>query len=154
MNSGKDDGMAFDSVQEIFGPCAAAALYRRQVFDDIRNAEGVFDNRFFFLVEDFDVAWRAKRKGWKAYYVPQAVCLHYRSSSGHKSKFKQYLSFRNRYFLILKNARFKELVYFIPFFIIYDIPRILYLLCVNPYTLKGIREVFEMRKLCRKRMVV
>ncbi|MGH2524060.1 MAG: glycosyltransferase family 2 protein, partial [Anaerolineales bacterium] len=47
---------------EIFGPCAGAALYRHALFDDV----GVFDENFFAYLEDVDLAWRARWRGWRA----------------------------------------------------------------------------------------
>lgn len=40
---------------DVFGPCAAAALHHRQVFEDV----GTFDEDFFCYLEDVDLAWRA-----------------------------------------------------------------------------------------------
>ena len=40
---------------EVFGASAGAALYRRELLDDI----GLFDERFFAYLEDVDLAWRA-----------------------------------------------------------------------------------------------
>ncbi|MFH2136958.1 MAG: glycosyltransferase family 2 protein [Candidatus Omnitrophota bacterium] len=138
---GRPDGPQFKKEKEIFGPCAAAALYKRELVEDVSYAGEFFDNNFFYLVEDFDVAWRARRKGWKAMYVPQAICYHYRSSAAHPSVFKQYLSFRNRYFLLIKNAGIKTLLMGIPYFLVYDLPRVLFLLFKNPYTIKALAEI-------------
>ena len=140
---GKPDSGAYAPEREIFGPCAAAALYRRELLNDIRWGDEFFDNRFFFLAEDFDLAWRARHKGWTALYTSRTQCYHYRDSSAHKSSFRQYLSFRNRYFLIIKNARFKprlapEVVSSVLF---YDIPRFILLFFTNPYTIKAVREI-------------
>ncbi len=149
---GQPDAPAYNQEQEIFGPCAAAAMYKRELIEDIQTNDEFFDNAFFFLVEDFDVAWRAQNLGWKAMYVPTAVCYHYRHSSGHNSLFKQYLSFRNRYFMLIKNDQLKTMISFIPYFFVYDLPRVLFLLFRNPYIPKAIGEVFSsMPKLIRKR---
>ncbi|MHB8285993.1 MAG: glycosyltransferase family 2 protein, partial [Caulobacteraceae bacterium] len=44
---------------EIFGPCGAAALYRRAAF----VAAGGFDERFFCYCEDVDLAFRLRAAG-------------------------------------------------------------------------------------------
>jgi len=140
---GQKDSAEFNSPIEIFGPCAAAALYRRELLKDVSFKEEVFDERFFFLVEDFDLAWRARKRGWKAACVPSAWCYHYRDSSNHKSSFRQYLSLRNRYYLLIKNLDFnlKSLVRIVFAIFFYDLPRLLLIMLVNRKALKAFKEV-------------
>jgi hypothetical protein len=66
----RDDGR-FDEPGEVFGACAAAALYRR----DAVLATGGFDERYFAYLEDVDLALALRRAGWRCRYVP-AVALH------------------------------------------------------------------------------
>lgn len=73
----KDDGR-FDDEEFVFAPCAAAALYRREVFDRI----GLFDRRFGSYLEDVDLAWRAQHAGWRCIFVPDAVVYHKVSATG------------------------------------------------------------------------
>ncbi|MFH1460414.1 MAG: glycosyltransferase family 2 protein [Candidatus Omnitrophota bacterium] len=151
--SEKDTGK-YKVPLEIMGPCAAAALYKRELLESIRYKDEFFDNQFFFLADDFDIAWRAQRIGCKGFYVPNAVCWHYRDSSGHKSQFKQYLSFRNRYYLLIKNAGFKTVFLFALGFLFYDFPRLVFLLITNTkYTAKAIAEIFmNMPEILSKRV--
>ncbi|MFH1093728.1 MAG: glycosyltransferase family 2 protein [Candidatus Omnitrophota bacterium] len=145
INEGKADASQFNKPFEIFGPCAAAAIYRKELITDISYQDEVFDDRFFFLVEDFDLAWRAHNRGWKAMYVPSAVCHHYRDSSMHKSDFRQYLSLRNRYYLLIKNMdlNLKSVIRIILAIFFYDLPRLVLLIFVNRPALKAFREVRE-----------
>ena len=86
---------------EVFGASGGAALYRRAMLDDI----GGFDESFFAYLEDVDVAWRARMRGWRCLYVPSAVVLHHHSATlGHGSRRKYYLVGRNRVRLLAKNA--------------------------------------------------
>src|SRR5262249_46130509 len=73
-----DDGR-FDQVEYVFGGCAAAAMYRRAMIDDISYREGFFDPDFFMYREDADIAWRAQLMGWHCLYTPYAVAYHVRS---------------------------------------------------------------------------
>ena len=73
---GSVDSGRFDEKRDIFGPCAAAALYTRQMLEDIKTDTEYFDEDFFVLLEDFDVAWRARNRGWKAVFLPELVCFH------------------------------------------------------------------------------
>ena len=84
----------------IFGPSAGAAAYRRAMLDDI----GGFDEDFFMYLEDADVAWRARLRGWASLHVPTAETLHiYSASSGQGSPLKQYYLARNRLWCLRKN---------------------------------------------------
>lgn len=134
----------FTSTNYIFGPCAAAALYRRDMLEDIKHFDEYFDNDFFFLVEDFDLAWRAQHKGWKAVFVPEAVCYHFRNSSDCGRDFVQYLSFRNRALLLLKNEKIGSVLINLPFMLPYDISRLLYMALRNKYALKAIYDIFKL----------
>ena len=92
--------------KKIIGPCSAAAFYRRRMLNQLKEETGYFDERFFFLVEDVDLAWRAQRAGWKVLFFSQMVCSHAGNSSGTDKKLRQYLCFRNRYWMITKNEGF------------------------------------------------
>ena len=137
--SGEKDNGQYDRHKKILGPCAAAAIYKREMLEDIRIDGEYFDKIFFYLLEDFDIALRARRKGWKAIYMPEAVCYHERNGSGARQSYRQYMAFRNRYFLIIKDIKIE--LGFIFYFLIYDIPRLIFLLLTNPHMLKAILEI-------------
>jgi len=139
--SGEIERGQYDERLDIFGPCAAAALYKKEMLEDIKHNGEYFDEDFFFLAEDFDLSWRARKKGWKARFVPTAICYHYRDSTNFNSKFRQYLSFRNRYYLLIKNGEL-NIKYFI-IFLFYDLPRLIYMLLTNKYTSKALYEVIR-----------
>jgi GT2 family glycosyltransferase len=73
------DGKRFGRPEYVFGACAAAALYRREMIDDISVDGDFFDPDFFSYREDADVAWRAQLLGWRCIYTPAAVAYHVRS---------------------------------------------------------------------------
>ena len=58
------------NFEYVFGATAAAALYRRQMIDDISIEDEFFDPDFFVYREDADVAWRAQLMGWRCIYTP------------------------------------------------------------------------------------
>jgi GT2 family glycosyltransferase len=72
-----DDGR-FSEMEYVFGASAAAALYRREMINDISLEDGFFDPEFFAYREDADVAWRAQLLGWRCLYVPDAIGYHVR----------------------------------------------------------------------------
>ncbi len=90
--------------EAVFGVCAAAALYRRAMLEDVRYESSYFDPAFFAYFEDADLAWRAQHRGWKAYLVPGATAVHVRGSSGGGATREGALrSQRNRYLTLCKN---------------------------------------------------
>ncbi len=138
---GEVDKSQYDREREIFGPCAAAALYKREMLKSVEVFNEYFDPDFFLLLEDFDLAWKAKNLGWKALFVPEARCYHMRNISGRAIQYAQYLCFRNRYFLLVKNDNIRNLFKDIIFILIYDILRLPYFLVINRYAVKAIREL-------------
>ena len=149
---GAIDTGQFDHRPDIFGPCAAAGVYSRKMLEDIKINGEYFDEDFFLLIEDFDIAWRARRRGWKAVFLPQLVCYHHGGISRRRSPIAQYYSFRNRYLLLIKNAGVTEWLRLVLFFSVYEFPRLVYLLATNPGTLKALKELRELfPKMLRKR---
>ena len=66
----RDDGR-WEQPEEVFGACAGAALYRRDVLLEL----GGFDERYFAYLEDVDLALRLRLAGWNCRYEP-VVALH------------------------------------------------------------------------------
>ncbi|MFH1245947.1 MAG: glycosyltransferase family 2 protein [Candidatus Omnitrophota bacterium] len=130
---GRKDKAWIQGPEYIFGACSACALFSRRMLEDLKEDTGFFDERFFFLAEDVDLAWRARRKGWRCLFVPQAVCYHKGDSSGTNRRLRQYLSFRNRYYAIAKNEGIANYCRKVFPLICYDLPRLLYLLVTNHY---------------------
>src|SRR6476620_3084959 len=63
----------------VCGATAAAALYRREMIENIALDGEFFDSDFFVYREDADVAWRAQLMGWKCIYSPLARGYHVRN---------------------------------------------------------------------------
>lgn len=86
---------------EIFSPCAAAALYKRSVFEKV----GGFDEDFFCYVEDVDLGFRLRLAGYRCLYVPQSVVHHVGSGTtgGQQSDFSVYHGHRNLVWAFVKN---------------------------------------------------
>jgi GT2 family glycosyltransferase len=87
-------------IKEIFSPCAAAALYRRDVFMEI----GGFDDSYFCYFEDVDLGFRLRLAGHRCLYVPDAVVHHVGSATtGERSDFTTYHGQRNLVWTYFKN---------------------------------------------------
>lgn len=84
---------------EIFGASGGAVCYRRAALDDV----GLFDERYFNYLEDADLAWRLRLRGWRCMLAPDAHIRHiYSATAGQGSPFKQRLLARNRFRLIAR----------------------------------------------------
>ena len=57
-------------VDWVFG---ASMLIRRKAIEDV----GIFDEDYFIFVEDTDLCYRMMEKGWKIYFVADAVIFHH-----------------------------------------------------------------------------
>ncbi|MFD2285479.1 glycosyltransferase [Pedobacter petrophilus] len=79
-------------------------LINRTVFD----AVGLMDEDYFVYYDDTDFLFRARKKGYKVYYLPKLEVFHKVSSStgGGETLFSIYYLNRNRIFFILKNLKF------------------------------------------------
>lgn len=140
---GEKDVGQFEVAEEVFGVCAAAALYRKEMLEDIRLEEEYFDEDFFLYLEDVDLDWRARLKGWKAFYVPSAIARHQRGYGKlWESKNHHVLRYclRNRYLLIFKNDRFIDLLRDAWTVIPFEILRFLKFLIFAPSSLRGYGE--------------
>ncbi len=101
----------YNKNQEIFGVCAGACLYKRNMLEDIKEKDDYFDPDFFAYYEDLDLAWRARLRGWKSISCPRAVIYHIHSATSKSySQFKAYHVNRNKFFVIIKNFPKKFLI--------------------------------------------
>jgi GT2 family glycosyltransferase len=102
------DSGTYDRSEYVFGACAAAALYRRTMIEDISIKGAFFDPDFFAYREDADVAWRAQLLGWRCIYTPSAEGWHVRSMvpglRGSVAAVINMHSVKNRFLMRIKNS--------------------------------------------------
>jgi GT2 family glycosyltransferase len=92
--------LSFSALEEILFPSACAALYRREMLEEI----GFFDEDFFAYAEDSDLGLRGRLAGWQALAATRAVVYHkYSQTGGSLSPFKVYHVERNHYWVAAKN---------------------------------------------------
>lgn len=107
-----------DDSGEVFGPCAAAAMYRRDRFLEV----GGFDEDFFCYMEDVDLAFRLRLLGERCRYVPRARVLHVGSGvTGYRSDFSTYHGHRNIVWVFLKNMPTGLLWRYLPGFVLINL---------------------------------
>lgn len=114
---GEPVGASEQMPVDVFGTSAGAGLYRRTMLEEVP-----FDKTFFAYLEDVDVAWRARMRGWRCLYVPTAVVRHHHSMTAvHGSSFKYYWTGRNRVRVLARNATLGQLVWFGPAMLAFDL---------------------------------
>jgi GT2 family glycosyltransferase len=99
---------AYDNAAETLLPSGCAALYRREMLDEI----GFFEESYFLYCEDTDLGLRARLAAWECVYVPQAAVEHRysHSSGGGTSALKAYYVERNRLRTIVRNFPLPDLL--------------------------------------------
>ena len=90
----------YSSLEPVFAACAAGAVYRCKMIDEI----GFLDEDFFLYDEDVDLSFRAQLAGWKCVFVPDAI-VHHRgnATSVRLSDTHVYYHTRNLEFVWIKN---------------------------------------------------
>jgi GT2 family glycosyltransferase len=101
------DNGHFLRYEYVFGASAAAALYRREMIEDVSIGGEFFDPDFFAYREDADVAWRAQLLDWRCLYTPHARGYHVRKAlPGNRRALPPVInmhSVKNRFLMRIKN---------------------------------------------------
>lgn len=148
--------ISYQRLERIFGACAGAAIYRKEMLDEI----GLFDEDFFLINEDVDLSFRAQLAGYQCLYVPEAIVRHKASMSiGRDSETSVYYGHRNLEWVYIKNMPTSLIV-------ITLIPHFIYILLAGAYffrvgkgrvylqakkdALKSVRKMITKRKLIQQ----
>ncbi len=96
----EEDKGQYDGVTEVFWATGAALLIRSSLYHEL----GGLDEAFFAHMEEIDLCWRAKKRGYKFMVVPESVIYHVGGGTlSYFSPRKAYLNFRNSLYMIIKN---------------------------------------------------
>lgn len=138
VGQGQADGFKWMKDNRIFGACAATAFYNRRMLKEISRSKGdYFDKDLFFIAEDVDLAWRARKRGWRpvAYYA--CVSYHAGNSMRLDESKRRFYEIRNRLHIMFKNdVLFYRFIFFIPLFL-YEAARVV------KFALKGQAGVYR-----------
>ena len=112
----------------------AAVLYPKALLESL----GWFDEDYFLLYEDFDLAFRARHAGAEILFVPQSRVYHKSSASmgGRKSVSSFHYSERNLQLVLLKNFPARALIRYLPGFLMVKAFRVYFTLragCFGAY---------------------
>ncbi|MBI6873601.1 glycosyltransferase family 2 protein [Clostridium aciditolerans] len=106
----------YSKNKKVFSSCAGAAIYRKEIFNEI----GYFDENFFAYIEDLDISYRAMIYGYKNLYCSNAYVYHIGSatSGSRHNSFKVKLAARNNAYLVYKNMPIIQVLFNLPFLIV------------------------------------
>lgn len=153
---GQPDGVAFADAGPIFGADGPVPVYRVEALRDAREPAmhggwEVLDEDFFMYKEDVDLAWRLQRLGWNAWYSPEAVAWHARTSIGPRTarlvdiaranrrvpSWIRAISWRNQRLMQLKNDDFGDYVRDLPWIARREILSWLFVVGVDPWRMRA-----------------
>jgi GT2 family glycosyltransferase len=141
---------AFAERAEVFGADGACALYRREAL------RGGFDEDMALWVTDVDLAWRARRAGWRCVYEPAATARHIRtyspSTRARSSEEHRRIQFRNRYLMMVRNETAGSLLRNLPWILGYELLALGHVLLRERFLARGYVEALRLApRVWRKR---
>ena len=100
-NTVERDSGQYDDTTDVFWGTGAALMIRNEVYKN----NGGLDGRFFAHMEEIDLCWRLRSRGYRIACVPQSHVYHVGGATLKKENpQKTYLNFRNNLLMIYKNA--------------------------------------------------
>ena len=105
------DGGQYDQGSEIVWASGACCLLRMSALREV----GLLDADFFAHMEEIDLQWRLRNRGYRVMAVPQAIVYHEAGSTlGSDKPMKVYLNHRNSLAMLMKNHNPGELALVLP----------------------------------------
>ncbi len=99
-NQIEEDCGQYDKSASIFWASGASLMIRSELYYE----SGGLDEDFFAHMEEIDLCWRLKNRGWKIKYIHNSEVYHLGGATlDYKNPRKVYLNFRNNLFLLTKN---------------------------------------------------
>ena len=145
----------------VSGVSGAFPLYRRTAIDDIAFADGTFfDESYHSYKEDVDLAYRLRLAGHSAMVLLKVVAYHDRSAAGPKhmgdtrayknkkehSSWVKNNSYKNHLMTLYKNEYWQNMVLDFPWIKWYEMKKFYYFLFFDRAVLKGLKEIWTLRK--------
>jgi GT2 family glycosyltransferase len=101
----EEDKGQYDNPIEVFWASGACLFLRSTAFYEV----GGFDWDFFAHMEEIDLCWKLKNKGYKIMCIPQSTVYHVGGGTlKNGSYFKTYLNYRNNLLMLYKNLEPKN----------------------------------------------
>ena len=157
-------------AMEVFGVSATLPMYRRRTIQAIEFSDGnFFDDSYGSYKEDVDLSFRLRSAGFSAFVLLDTVAYHDRSAVGQEhmsdsvaaknkktqSEWVKYHSYKNHLMTIYKNEYWQNWLLDAVFIKFYEIKKFVWFLLFDREVLKGLGEVWKMRKeLKQKRLEI
>jgi len=132
------DAGQYDQTTEIFWATGACMFVRASQFRDA----GGFDADFWAHMEEIDLCWRLKNRGFKIVFTPESTVYHVGGGTlAYDNPKKLFLNFRNNLWLLFKNLPGNRLILILFLRMILDAVAAFKLLA--EFNLNGIRSVLK-----------
>lgn len=106
----KDHGQ-YNELTEIFWSTGACMFVKAEQYHET----GGLDEAFFAHMEEIDLCWRMKNRGYKVVYVPDAMVYHVGGGTlPNNNPRKLFLNYRNNLYLLYKNlpkGKFRHILF-------------------------------------------
>ena len=111
---GKNSGR-YDREANVFSACAGAAIYQKALIDEL----GGFDEAHVSYLEDVDIGYRARVRGFKNRYAPAAIVYHAGSATtgSRYNPYKIRQAAQNSIYVIYKNMPWLQIIINLPFLV-------------------------------------
>jgi len=102
----EEDKGQYNNVMDIFWATGACLVVRSSIFWKV----GGLDDEFFAHMEEIDLCWRLKSRGYRVVCVPESIVYHIGGGTLNvENPHKTYLNFRNNLLMLYKNLPTKLL---------------------------------------------
>lgn len=141
----------YDREEEVFAAAGACMAVSIDALRTVSQDHEYFDQDFFAYKEEIDLCWRLRQFGYGIWYIPSVTAVHYRAARraipGHRAlstirnrrlkniKTRNW-SYRNHWWLIVKNDSALLLFLHSPWFLYYELQKILFILLFEQQTLR------------------
>ncbi|MCH2225221.1 MAG: glycosyltransferase family 2 protein [Crocinitomicaceae bacterium] len=100
LTEAEEDFGQYNNSRDVFWTTGACMIIRSSLYHEVSG----FDEDFFAHMEEIDLCWRLKRRGFKFKVAPKSVVYHVGGGTlPYSSPRKTFLNFRNNLFMITKN---------------------------------------------------
>jgi GT2 family glycosyltransferase len=94
---------------EVDAVSGACLMIRRSIFESV----GMFSTDYFMYSEDIELCYKASRKGWKTFFLPEAIVVHHGGGSSSKFSTNNFstvmmLESRFRFFKKTRSTRYAQ----------------------------------------------